>query len=98
MVKVGCAGAREDEIEGPANPPSHCTLISSGGTACRVEPKDKWTRTPGKAMNDLWLLGLFFFATERPEYHPSFVLLFSMWIYTVRVDFKFPATWVEPGY
>ena len=37
MVKVGCAGAREDEIQAPANPPSHYTLISSGGTACRAE-------------------------------------------------------------
>jgi len=28
---------REDEIQGPADPPSHCTLISSGGTARRAE-------------------------------------------------------------
>ena len=36
MVKVGCAGAREDEIEA-VNPPSQCTLISSGGTVTRAE-------------------------------------------------------------
>ena len=37
MVKVGCACAREDEIKSPADPPSHRTLISSGGTARRAE-------------------------------------------------------------
>ena len=57
MVKVGCAGAREDEIEGPANPPSHCTLISSGGTACQAEGLPK-TNGLEPAMWQRFQLGL----------------------------------------